>query len=193
MNAGFASGGQAIGVRAAHQHRLRAHGQRLDHIAAAADPPVEHHFGAAVHRVEHFRAARAMSAPPHRVAGPRDSRRRSRRRRRRPLALASSVVCTPLITMGPCQASRIHPQIVPAHHRLLEGHAHVGYGIGPRPGSSTLGKLIRPPSRGSPPASADVRGVRAGRGPWTRSRARRGCSRRSVRRARAGPPPACRW
>ena len=46
-HAGLAAGAEAVGVGAADQHRARAHAERLDDVAAAADAAVDQNLGLA--------------------------------------------------------------------------------------------------------------------------------------------------
>ena len=63
---------------------------------------------------------------------------------------ASSPVCTPLMTMGPFQASRIQRKSVHETLDCSKAAATSAYGIGPCPGSTTLGNFIKPPSARKP-------------------------------------------
>ena len=103
-----AAGAEAVGVSAADQDRSRAHAQRLDDVAAAADAAVEQDFGLAADGLHHFRQdadRRRHAIELARAMIRHDDRRRAFIATAR---RASSAVCTPFATIGPPQASRIH-------------------------------------------------------------------------------------
>ena len=106
LDSGLPVGGQAPQVGPPDHHRLRPQGERLDHVAAPPDPPVEEHLDLIAHGLgdrlegpDGGRRAVEVVAP---VVRDRDGASRPASTAR----LASSIRVTPLSMNAPSHCSR---------------------------------------------------------------------------------------
>jgi len=149
---GATAGRQPVRVGAAHEDGPSAEAERLHDVAAAADSSVQEDLGLSVHGGDHLRQD---------AQGRRDA-----------IELAATVIgnddgfdavvdraASVLARMNTLDDDRPLPgfpdpaEILPAHHRLLQGGATSAYGIGPsgsttlETSSSAVGEESREPSR----------------------------------------------
>ena len=144
-DSGASGGAQAVRVGAADEHGSRAEAQGLDDVARRAGCRRRAARRSGHRSPRPLRAGRGSSAPRHPAAARRGSTPRPPSAPSSTARRASSAVCTPLMTIGPFQASRIQRRSFQLTIDCSSAAPTSAYGIGPS-GSTMLGNYIRPPS-----------------------------------------------